>query len=40
MHVRLHNYQSSGTLQFLMARVRKAVTPIPSVTVGEVEARP
>ena len=40
MNVRLHNYQSGGTIQFQMARVRKAVAPIPAVTVGEVEARP
>lgn len=40
MHVRLHNYQSSGTVEFQMARVRKAVNPIPMVTVGEVEHEP
>ena len=40
MNVRLHNYQSGGAIQFLMARVRKAVDPIPAVTLGPVETRP
>ncbi len=40
MNVRLHNYQSAGAIEFLMARVRKAVSPIPTVTLGSVENRP
>ncbi len=40
MNVRLHNYQSGGAIQLLMARVRKAVNPIPTVTLGPVENRP
>lgn len=40
MNVRLHNYQSGGPIQFHMARVRKAVDPIPTVTLGDVELRP
>ncbi len=40
MNVRLHNYQSGGPVQFQMARVRKAVNPIPTVTLGPVENRP
>jgi hypothetical protein len=40
MNVRVHNYQSGGTIQLLMARVRKAVNPIPAVTLGEIEPRP
>jgi hypothetical protein len=40
MNVRIHNYQSAGAIQLLMARVRKAVNPIPTVTLGPVETRP
>jgi Domain of unknown function (DUF2341) len=40
MNVRLHNYQSGGTVQFHMARVRKAVNPPPMVSLGAVEPRP
>jgi hypothetical protein len=36
-NLRLHNYQSGGTVSFDWARVRKAVTPAPAVTVGAVE---
>jgi hypothetical protein len=40
MNVRLHNYMSGGTVQFHMARVRKAVDPPPTVSLGAVEPRP
>ena len=40
MNVRLHNYQSGGTVQFHMARVRKAVSPPPMASLGAVESRP
>jgi hypothetical protein len=40
MNVRFHNYQSGGPIQLAMARVRKAVNPIPDVTLGAVENRP
>ena len=36
-NLRLHNYQSGGTISFDWARVRKAVNPAPAVTVGAVE---
>ncbi len=40
MNVRLQNFASGGSIQFFMARVRKAVDPIPTVTLGAVEPRP
>ncbi len=40
LNVRLHNYNSAGSIQFQMARVRKAVNPIPTATLGPVENRP
>ncbi|HWO25429.1 MAG TPA: DUF2341 domain-containing protein [Kofleriaceae bacterium] len=40
MNVRLHNYQSGGTIQILMARVRRAVYPVPTATLEAVETQP
>ena len=37
LNLRLHNYQSGGPVSFDWARVRKAVSPAPAVTVGSVE---
>jgi hypothetical protein len=37
LNLRLHNYQSGGSVSFDWARVRKAVSPAPSVAVGSVE---
>jgi len=37
LNLRLHNYQSGGTISFDWARVRKAANPAPAVTVGTVE---
>jgi hypothetical protein len=36
-NIRLHNYNSGDTVSFDWARVRKAVNPAPSVTVGTFE---
>jgi len=37
LNIRLHNYQSGGSVSFDWARVRKAVSPPPTVAVGSVE---
>lgn len=37
LNLRLHNYQSGGSVSFDWARVRKAVSPAPTVAVGTVE---
>jgi len=36
-NLRLHNYNSGGTISFDWARVRKAANPAPAVTAGSVE---
>ena len=38
LNLRLHNYQSGGPVSFDWARVRKAVSPAPAITVGSVES--
>ena len=38
LNLRLHNYQSGGAVSFDWARVRKAVSPAPSVAVGSVQS--
>jgi hypothetical protein len=37
LNIRLHNYNSGGSISFDWARVRKAVSPAPSVATGTVE---
>ena len=37
LNLRLHNYASGGSVSFDWARVRKAVSPAPTVAVGSVE---
>lgn len=38
--VRLWNYNSSPTVSFDMVRVRKAIDPAPTVTIGAAESKP
>jgi Domain of unknown function (DUF2341) len=40
MNVRVHNYQSGGSIQISMVRVRKAIYPVPTATLEAVETRP